>query len=150
MYAEIPEDDLQDMLNEVAAKVGGSKTYALTDSYHSDTGWTLLSMICQQRGFDGRPRVVTEADFWKEAAKAKLPLMLRGNASGSGLKGADYADKFRYDDKCFYGEQGVWGQGIYAHTDDTNTKWLQDVNDANKRQESTLIEVTCRMTRKIT
>lgn len=133
MYADIPEDDLQDMLDEVAAKVGGSKTYALTDSYHSDTGWTLLSMICQQRGFDGRPRVVTEADFWKEAAKAKLPLMLRGNASGSGLKGADYADKFRYDDKCFYGEQGVWGQGIYAHTDDTNTKWLQDVNDANKK-----------------
>lgn len=59
--------------------------------------------------------------------------MLRGNASGSGLKGADYADKFRYDDKCFYGEQGVWGQGIYAHTDDTNTKWLKDVNDANKK-----------------
>ena len=53
MYAEIEDDDLQAMLDEVANLVGG-KRYALTDYHHSDTGWTLLSKICQERGFDGQ------------------------------------------------------------------------------------------------
>lgn len=135
MYAEIEDDDLQAMLDEVANSVG-SKRSALTDYHHSDTGWTLLSKICQERGFDGRPRVVTEDEFWKEAASAKLPMMLRGNHKKNGLTGAEYADLFRYDDKCYYGEQGVWGQGIYAHTDDTNQKWLDDLQAANKAKGS--------------
>lgn len=133
MYGEIKEDDLEAMLDEVANAVGGSKNYALTDCYHSDTGWTLLSKICQERGFDGRPRVVTEAEFWKAAAAAKLPMMLRGNHSSGSTKGGEFADKFRYDEQCYYGEQGVWGQGIYAHTDDTNQKWLDDLKAANKK-----------------
>ena len=135
MYAEIEDDDLQAMLDEVANTVG-SKRSALTDYYHSDTGWTLLSKICQERGFDGRPRVVTEDEFWKAAATAKLPMMLRGNHKDGNHTGAEYADLFRYDDKCYYGQQGVWGQGIYAHTDDTNQKWLDDLRAANKASNS--------------
>lgn len=135
MYAEIEDDDLQAMLDEVA-NLAGNKQLALTDCYHSDTGWTLLSKICQERGFDGRPRVVTENEFWKEAAKAKLPMMLRGNEARDGKTGAEYCDLFRYDDKCYYGKQGVWGQGIYAHTDDTNQKWLNDLQAANRANNS--------------
>lgn len=135
MYAEIEDDDLQAMLDEIA-NIVGSKRSALTDYYHSDTGWTLLSKICQERGFDGRPRVVTEDEFWKAAATAKLPMMLRGNHNDGNYTGAEYADLFRYDDKCYYGQQGVWGQGIYAHTDDTNQKWLDDLQAANKASGS--------------
>jgi len=124
MYRALEDDELEDVFNEVAQMCGGQKDRALTNT-DSTFGWSILSRICQLRGFDARPKVVTEADFWKEAAKADLPLMLRGNASGGGKTAGEYADMFRYDDVCFYGKAGIWGQGIYAHTDDKNDKWIR-------------------------
>ena len=118
MYRELDPDEIDEIFQDVV-KMAGSERSALTDS-SSPTGWSILSKICQARGFDARPRVVTESEFWKEAAKSDLPIMFRGHHGRSGKTGADYSDMFRFDDQCFYGTQGIWGQGIYAHTDDTN------------------------------
>lgn len=118
MYRDIKEDELQQIFDDVASTVG-SKKYALTD-YRSNTGWSILSKICELRGFNARPRVVQENDFWKEAGNSKHPIMFRGNTGSYGKSAAYFCDSFRFDDSCFYGTQGIWGQGIYAHTDDTN------------------------------
>lgn len=118
MYRDIKEDELKQIFDDVASTVG-SKKYALTD-YQSKTGWSILSKICELRGFNARPRVVQENDFWKEAGNSKHPIMFRGNSGSRGKSAAYFCDSFRFDDSCFYGTQGIWGQGIYAHTDDTN------------------------------
>lgn len=118
MYRDIKEDELKQIFDDVASTVG-SKKYALTD-YQGGTGWSILSKICELRGFNARPRVVQENDFWKEAGNSKHPIMFRGNSGSHGKSAAYFCDSFRFDDTCFYGTQGIWGQGIYAHTDDTN------------------------------
>lgn len=120
MYRELDEKELSDIFDEVIA-MSSSRDSALTKT--DETGWSILSRICQTRGFDARPRVVTDDEFWKEAAKADLPIMFRGQQSSDGKSGAEYCDMFRFDDQCYYGTQGIWGQGIYAHTDDTNNVW---------------------------
>ena len=136
MYVEFTDDQLDKMADDISKGQGISLSSALTDVRFSGTGWSLLSKICQERGFDGRPRVVTETQFWQEAKNATMPIMLRGVTSDGGKSAKDYADAFRYDDKCYYGTQAAWGQGIYAHVDDTNDKWLQDLDDMNKKQGS--------------
>lgn len=121
MYRELDEKELDDIFNEVA-KINSDKNAALTYN-SSKNGWAILSKICEARGFNARPRVVKESDFWKEAKKSKLPVMFRGNSSGGGKTAEDYCDAFRYENECFYGTQGIWGQGIYSHTDDRNSNW---------------------------
>ena len=133
MYVEFTDDQLDKMADDISKGQGISLSSALTDTRFSGTGWSLLSKICQERGFDGRPRVVTETQFWQEAKNATMPIMLRGVTSDGGKSAKDYADAFRYDDKCYYGTQAAWGQGIYAHVDDTNDKWLQDRDDMNQK-----------------
>lgn len=121
MYRELDEKELDDIFNEVAS-VNSDKDRALTDS-SSSNGWAILSKICEARGFNARPRVVKDIDFWKEAKNSKLPIMFRGNSSYRGKTAEEFCDAFRYDNECFYGTQGIWGQGIYAHTDDRNSNW---------------------------
>lgn len=131
MYAEIDEKELKSMLDEVVSQTGSVDSALQYND--SKIGWNLLSKICQKRGFDGRPNVVTEDDFWKLAAKSKHPIMIRGNANLAGKTAKEYCDMFRYDECCFFGQSGVWGQGIYAHTDDKNQKWLDDLQKANNK-----------------
>lgn len=133
MYRELDDDEIDEIFKEVE-KMAGSKKWALTDS-SSPTGWSILSKICQLRGFDARPKVVTESEFWKAAGKAKLPIMFRGHHSQSGKTGAEYSDMFRFDDQCYYGTQGIWGQGIYAHTDDENKTWYNSRGTYNKKDD---------------
>lgn len=133
MYRELEEDELNEIFEDVA-KLAGSPDRALTYS-SGGNGWNILSQICQARGFDARPRVVKEADFWKHAATAKLPIMFRGLNSDKGKTAQEWTDMFRYDDSCFYGTQGVWGQGIYAHTDDTNDKYDYHTNVYDRKDD---------------
>lgn len=112
MYAELDDDSIKDILENTSKELG-----VKTDSSHilyrtGDTGWGLLSNICKERGFDARPLVVSEDKFWELRKKTNWPLMMRGFDS------AQFADDFRYSDTCYFGQWGVWGQGIYAHSDD--------------------------------
>lgn len=130
MYKSFTEKELQDILDDAVAHNGTN--YSALNDYHTDTGWRVLSAICQERGFDGRPRVVKESDFWKEATASSFPMMFRGNHADNGKTGQEFCDLFRFDDKCYYGTLAAWGQGIYAHTDDTNQKWLNDYEAAKR------------------
>lgn len=132
MYAELDDDTLNELLANVVKECGYSNADALNYT-ENGIGWSLLSKICQERGFDGRPRVVTESDFWKAAKDSLHPIMFRGNHADGSKSGKYFCDLFRFDDKCYYGEMAAWGQGIYAHTDDKNSKWLSDLNSANKK-----------------
>ena len=124
MYAEFDDKQIADILDEV-----GKESHHNPDSYETmfaqkkDTeGWLLLSRICQRRGFDARPNVVSEDDFWKKRKQTKQPLMFRG------FDKVDYLDDFLFNDRCHFGSYGIWGQGIYAHSDDksvANDDWNQ-------------------------
>lgn len=114
MYAEFDDKQIADILDEV-----GQESHHKPDSYATmvtqkkDTeGWLLLSRICQARGFDARPNVVSEDEFWKKRKQTKQPLMFRG------FDKVDYLDDFLFNDRCHFGSYGIWGQGIYAHSDD--------------------------------
>lgn len=81
-------------------------------------GWSLLSEICKLRGFDARPRVVSEQEYWDFVKKAKHPQMFRGLTSSGGTSASEFVSMFKHDDLCYYGEMGVHGEGIYAFTND--------------------------------
>lgn len=80
-------------------------------------GWKLLSDICIKRGFSGRPQVVEKDEYWDIVSKSKYQ-MFRGLEEGRINPAKFYADKFKYDDDCFYGTLGLYGSGIYAHVND--------------------------------
>ena len=133
MYADFDDDKLNEMLDDIIKESGYSKDSALHYT-ESKVGWALLSKICKERGFDGRPNVVIESKFWQAAKDSPYPIMFRGNHSDGGKTGKEFCEMFRYDDNCYYGTMAAWGQGIYAHTDDTNKKWLDDLKNANKKK----------------
>lgn len=120
MYEEFDPDTVKELWESVRQNHSDDQ-HALTAT--GKLGWELLSQICQKRGFDARPRVVTEDDFWKLRDKTKHPMMFRGNHRTGSTAAGEYSDMFRFDEACFYGEYGIWGQGLYAHSDDTNSKY---------------------------
>lgn len=112
MYVEFDEEKIKEIIENSEKELG-----VKYDSSHflyrqGDEGWGFLSSICKERGFDARPLVVSEDEFWKLREKTKYPLMMRGFDS------VKFAEDFRYSDTCYFGKYGVWGQGIYAHSDD--------------------------------
>lgn len=119
MYRDFDEKAIDDMLNTTASQVGCKKEDFRIFTSQSDQGWALLSTICRERGFDARPEVLSERDFWKKRSSTKWPMMFRGFSVGQ--KGVD---DFKFNDWCHFGEYGIWGQGIYAHSDDVTKKHL--------------------------
>ena len=94
----------------------GNAYHSKINATNSTVGWELLSSICKERGFDARPKVVDDAEYWNEVKKSKYQFF-RGITSHH--KDADYyADDFKYNDNCFYGTIGIHGSGIYAHVND--------------------------------
>ena len=81
-------------------------------------GWNLLSEICKLRGFDARPRVVSEQDYWNFVKKSKHPQMFRGLTSSGSTSASEFVSMFKHDDTCYYGEMGIHGEGIYAFIND--------------------------------
>lgn len=116
MYAELDEDTIAELLDETESqtncKVSSDSILTATD----DQGWALLANICKQRGFDARPEVLSESDFWKQRKTTEWPLMMRGFDSVS------FLEDFKFSDFCHFGQYGIWGQGIYAHSDDVSNK----------------------------
>ena len=120
MYRQFTDAELDKMWKAAS----GSGTSKLTN--HGSLGWELLSTICKERGFDARPRVLDDNAYWNFVAKAKHPQMFRGVTSGGGLSADECVASFKYDDACFYGNYGIYGEGIYAH-----------VNDGSKNKNNT-------------
>lgn len=115
MYRDLDKKTLDDIVDRTSNTVGckSDDDYILT--YTGKRGWEMLSNVCKARGFDARPLVVPEKEFWKLRKTTKYPLMMRG------FEKVEYKDEFCYSDSCHYGMYGVWGQGIYAHSDDKST-----------------------------
>lgn len=134
MYRDFTEDELNDFWTNLIGADYRSKIQQT-----SKNGWELLDNICQSRGFNARPRVVDETEYWNTVSQVPYQ-MFRGLTSGwGGTKTADdFADDFRYNDNCYYGTMGVHGCGIYFHVNDgdsdkSNTKTTYRKSDAYRR-----------------
>ena len=113
MYRELSDDEL----DAIWKGQSGSDYWDKLNATNHTVGWELLSAICAERGFDARPNVVDEAEYWNAVKKSKYQ-MFRGLANGGGHDAEYYADDFKYNDNCFYGTIGIHGSGIYAHIND--------------------------------
>ena len=125
MYKVFTQDELDTLWKATPGKSARNKLYHTTDS----EGWKLLSDICKERGFDARPRVVDDATYWSLLAKAKNPQIMRGLTSGGGMTVEECVASFKYDDVCFYGQYGIYGEGIYAHVNDHKTRHQSGKSD---------------------
>lgn len=113
MYGELDDKTIQTLIDNTAKQVGCKPDDKYLLTAQDKQGWALLANICHQRGFDARPQVVSEDEFWKLRKSTKWPMMFRGFSIGQ--KGVD---DFKFNDWCHFGIYGIWGQGIYAHSDD--------------------------------
>lgn len=112
MYRALTDDELDEIFN---SESGSGVDRLLKRDGRS--GWNLLSEICKKRGFDARPLVVDDKDYWDKVSKNKYQLF-RGVAPDSFKTGSQYEDSFKYDDNCYFGKTGVHGSGIYFHIND--------------------------------
>lgn len=111
MYRDFTEAEMVGFWNSVSGRYD-SKINS-KDKY----GWELLANICKSRGFDARPRVVDEKEYWDLVSKNKYQ-MFRGIAPDATHKAQEFVDDFKYNDNCFFGGIGAHGEGIYAHIND--------------------------------
>lgn len=82
-------------------------------------GWEMLSQVCKLRGFDARPKVVTEDEYWKLVAQNRSRQFYRG-LNKDYISTDTSIKSLLFDDECFYGTQAAYGEGIYAHRNDRN------------------------------
>ena len=113
--AEMYRDFTEDELNALWANMPGSGWYSKCMDT-GRTGWELLSEICRERGFNDRPEVKDDTEFWKDVAKAKYHILRGVDAKGNDKE--YFSDEFKYSDTCYYGTLGVHGEGIYFHVND--------------------------------
>ena len=112
MYRELSEEELEQIWNDAQGRNGYAKLLN-----KGAQGWELLSEICKLRGFDARPQVVTDSEYWDLVKKDKSRQFFRGvSEDWHGRVTLDeMARSMLFDDECFYGSVGVYGEGIYAH-----------------------------------
>src|SRR5574344_1248580 len=120
MYRTLTPDEIKDLWEGVTDDQGHILTSGSSKLFHEGkNGWELLSQICKSRGFDARPEVITEAEHWKRIAANPDRQFFRGlDNSWHSINAA--VKSLLFDDDCFYGTMGVYGEGIYAHRNDTN------------------------------
>lgn len=126
MYREFTEQELDQLWNSLS----GSGFQKVTEKkVGPGTGWVALSEVCRMRGFDARGDVIDDKKYWEEIDKSvkagESVQLLRGLApddrlgSNKGRITIDEAvDSLLFQDECFYGTQGAYGAGIYAHIND--------------------------------
>lgn len=107
MYRSLSDQELDSIYQNAPGNHYAKKIFST-----GQCGWEVLSEICKLRGFDARPRIVDEQTYWEESVKSKYQLF-RGVGSGK-----QDAESFKYNDSCFYGNVGLYGEGIYAHVND--------------------------------
>lgn len=120
MYRVIDEKELDEIWNSYQGNYRSK-----IDRFDGPNGWNILSDICKKRGFDARPLVVEEKEYWDLVSKNKHQ-MFRGLAPNANSSATDFENSFKYNDNCFYGTLGVHGSGIYFH-----------VNDGDKNKDKT-------------
>jgi len=116
MYRDFTDDEINDLWKNQIGSDFHSKVH-----HKGSNGWELLESICKERGFDGRPLVVDDADYWSKVPKTKIQ-MFRGIESKGNVSAMEYADDFKYNDECFFGSIGIYGEGIYFHVNDGSDK----------------------------
>lgn len=112
MYRELSEEELEQIWNDAQGTNGYNKLMKI-----GSQGWAILGEICKLRGFDARPQVVTDDEYWDLVEKDQSRQFFRGvSEDWSGKLTLDeMARSMLFDDECFYGSVGVHGEGIYAH-----------------------------------
>lgn len=123
MYRELDEDEL----NQLWESIYGRHYHKISNI--SKTGFTILANIAKMRGFDGRPEVISKADFLQKKKDGDFYLAA-GHSLYRGIKddrpgtknnpnaaSQRYVGAFKFDEECFYGSVGVFGAGIYTHAD---------------------------------
>lgn len=111
MYRDLSEEELK----ELWKKQSGSSAYSKM-TRKGKLGWELLGEICKLRGFDARPQVVTDDEYWKLIAKDDSRHFFRGLSEdyNGDMSLQDMACSMLFDDDCFYGTIGAYGEGIYV------------------------------------
>lgn len=136
MYRQFTDDELDSLWKNATGSDYSRKLFDTDDQ----SGWKLLSDICHERGFDARPRVIGEKEYWDFIKKSKNPQMFRGLTGGRGTSAAEFVSMFKHDDQCFYGTMGVHGEGIYAFVNDgpnsSHTETDYQHSDAYKKATS--------------
>ena len=114
MYRELSDDEL----DAIWKGQSGSYYWDKLEAKNSKSGWELLGKICEERGFNARPNVVDEAEYWNAVKQSKYPQLFRGLSEIGGHDAQFFDDDFKYNDNCFYGIYGIHGSGIYFHLND--------------------------------
>lgn len=114
MYAEFDEKKIEELLQETEKQTGVKANTDRIFTTQDNQGWALLANICNARGFNARPEVLSEKEFWKERPSTEWPLLFRG------FDKVDFLEDFKFSDFCHFGQYGIWGQGIYVHSDDSS------------------------------
>lgn len=114
MYRDFSEDELDVLWKAQRGSDYNDKLMA----QNSKSGWELLGKICEERGFNARPKVVDEAEYWNAVKQSKYPQLFRGLSEIGGHDAQFFDDDFKYNDNCFYGIYGIHGSGIYFHLND--------------------------------
>jgi hypothetical protein len=110
MYREFSDEELKEIFENAQGSTGYRKLM-----HQGKYGWDLLKTICDKRGFSARPRVVTDDEYWDEISKDNSLLQVhRGmHGDGMGLTREKCVKSLLFDDECFYGTIGAYGEGIY-------------------------------------
>ena len=108
MYDEFTEEELQEFFDNAVGRDADDKLL-----HKGKYGWDLLKTICDKRGFSARPRVITEDEYWKEVQAGVTHQMFRGLSDSSSMSREACAASLMFEDDCFYGTMGVYGEGIY-------------------------------------
>lgn len=116
MYRTLTEKELEDAWKNV---VGNYSAHENKIYYQSkEHGWDLLNTICELRGFNARPKIVDDDEYWKIIDKDSSTQLFRGVKNGDGITAEDAVRNTFFEDSCFYGTMGAYGEGIYAHRND--------------------------------
>lgn len=128
MYREMDDEELTEIRDAWCDLNGVTYDRALTYTDKRNHGWELLNEICDARGFTARPEVVTEDEFWDKYQKGEGKFAFsRGMGANKGAKVGpkEMAINTLFEDKCYYGTIGVWGEGIYG------AKWDDKADRSN-------------------
>lgn len=118
MYREFTEEEIQ----EIWKDADGDDVSKFDKK--GQLGWKLLHTIVEKRGFDARPRVLDDKEYWDFIAKSKNRQLLRGvrNSPENPPKyTAEFSiNQFKFTDDFFVGNEGIYGAGLYAHVNDAD------------------------------
>ena len=107
MYRDLTEEEIEHCYNAVRGNM-----------YEKDNknGWKFLKEICNLRGFDNKPEVLSPDEFRTKLADSKSMLINRGLTSAGSDSALGLMGKFMdaEADDLFYGNTGMYGAGIYG------------------------------------